>query len=523
MFKPGSDIDDTRFFYRAMPSGDTTASRTAKPSSAAAAAANAAEAAVETGTTTGSSRSGSRSSGKNRGQSKQASHDSTAERRLTKRSQEHLIVAGSSADLPVERLEAEPEALERAGGGRGEGAGSSSGASGEAEASALDEDSGEDTFYRLELVDPSSTAKPLRILLPVLPQPGQKSTSEAQAVATQQNVHSCSVTIGRDASQCDAAAVLRNDSDKASVFDISRVHCIVQWAPSPVNGWIVVDKSTKGCFVNGAKVDGQKLLQHGDILSLGRPSSAGSAAGPRKDHETGNIATFCYRFEKGSWARERAAAAAAVATIVEHQNLKKKKNNKAARQTRDSGSSRRSKSSASSRNSAEGDSAPAIPKLVRTFAKQLGKQFACPGCCAARMVDPVFLSCCGGAACRQCIAVRLEPRRSPRQRNRVKRLSSSLVSNSALVSEKLSPKSGRRKPGAAIADSDSPGTPQKRSRPGTSDSAVACKKGSISPSNSDLTVSCPACSGNLDKATVNLPAIKMLEVAMRLYDDTFKS
>ncbi len=101
-----------------------------------------------------------------------------------------------------------------------------------------------DVFYRLELADASSTAKPLRILLP-----GTDAPEAAQGV-----------TVGRDALQCSPNAVLRCDADARSLLAVSRTHCVLRWHQA-AGAWTVVDLSSKGCFVNGAKVHLQKLLQ----------------------------------------------------------------------------------------------------------------------------------------------------------------------------------------------------------------------------------------------------------------------
>lgn len=65
-----------------------------------------------------------------------------------------------------------------------------------------------------------------------------------------------SVTIGRDAS-CDVVVTSKN---------VSRRHAEVLASPK---GYIVVDSSTNGTFVNGTRVEGQRLLARGDLIECG--------------------------------------------------------------------------------------------------------------------------------------------------------------------------------------------------------------------------------------------------------------
>ena len=65
-----------------------------------------------------------------------------------------------------------------------------------------------------------------------------------------------SVTIGRDAS-CDVVVTSKN---------VSRRHAEVLASPK---GYIVVDSSTNGTFVNGTRIEGQRLLARGDLIECG--------------------------------------------------------------------------------------------------------------------------------------------------------------------------------------------------------------------------------------------------------------
>ena len=88
-----------------------------------------------------------------------------------------------------------------------------------------------------------------------------------------------SVTIGRDAS-CDVVVTSKN---------VSRRHAEVLASPK---GYLVVDSSTNGTFVNGTRVEGQRLLARGDLIECGEaelrfyadvvtePAPAGAAPAP---------------------------------------------------------------------------------------------------------------------------------------------------------------------------------------------------------------------------------------------------
>ena len=65
-----------------------------------------------------------------------------------------------------------------------------------------------------------------------------------------------SVTIGRDAS-CDVVVTSKN---------VSRRHAEILASPK---GYIVVDSSTNGTFVNGSRIEGQRLLVRGDLIECG--------------------------------------------------------------------------------------------------------------------------------------------------------------------------------------------------------------------------------------------------------------
>ena len=317
-----------------------------------------------------------------------------------------------------------------------------------------EEESPGDVFFRLTLVDASSTAKPLRILLPAL----HKHTSGASKL-----------TIGRDATKCDPAAVLRRDSTATSVFQVSRVHCEIQW-DAHLGGWILHDKSSKGCFVNGLKIEACKLLRSGDLLAFGSPDSP-----------------FSYRFEKGSWSAERrsAEAAAALHEPAAPTAKGKKKSLKLNKRTGARGSKKANgQGTTASRGNAEvGPKADqgknALPKLVLTFARKLRKQFACPACSTPRMVEPVYLACCGGAACRTCV-------------------------KGALLLD------------AAESEASDTSTSERESR--AAPAQIAASTANKEPGSHP----CPACGEALNAMAANAPPIAFLETAMELFDSTFK-
>lgn len=65
-----------------------------------------------------------------------------------------------------------------------------------------------------------------------------------------------SLTVGRDAS-CDVVATSKN---------VSRRHAEIMATPK---GYLVIDGSTNGTFVNGQRIEGQQLLARGDVIKCG--------------------------------------------------------------------------------------------------------------------------------------------------------------------------------------------------------------------------------------------------------------
>ncbi|GBD33666.1 FHA domain-containing protein FhaB [bacterium HR33] len=65
-----------------------------------------------------------------------------------------------------------------------------------------------------------------------------------------------SMVFGRDAG-CDVVITDRN---------VSRRHCEILSTPK---GYLLIDSSTNGTFVNGERVEGQKLLARGDVIRIG--------------------------------------------------------------------------------------------------------------------------------------------------------------------------------------------------------------------------------------------------------------
>lgn len=97
-------------------------------------------------------------------------------------------------------------------------------------------------------------------------------------------VTSGSLVIGRDAS-ADVVVTSR---------EVSRRHCEIMATPK---GYVLVDSSTNGSFVNGKRVDGQQVLARGDIIRTG-------------DHE--------FRFYADLAPQEAAAAPPEAAAGAEH-------------------------------------------------------------------------------------------------------------------------------------------------------------------------------------------------------------